>query len=181
MKNVPMRYSVASYEDVPKEITKVFEKMVETRRGIYIHGGVGSGKTHIAYALFKNVKEVLKLERDPLFWNTTELLAEIKEDFDRRYDSKHHIDEELMTARVVLFLDDIGAEKPTDWVQETFYRILNGRYERMLPTVFTSNLTIAQLAERMGDRIASRIVETCDIVHLKGEDKRFKNIKKLTA
>lgn len=179
--NVPLRYKDAKYADVPKGIKESFEKMVESRRGLYLHGGVGTGKTHIAYALFSQVKPVLNLGIEPLFWNTTELLAEIKSDFDRNYNAKRNIDDELMHHRSVLFLDDIGAEKPTEFVQETFYRILNGRYERMLPTIFTSNLTVAELAERMGDRIASRIVETCDIVNLKGDDKRFKNIKKLTA
>jgi len=54
---IPKRYENASYDDVPQDIKKAFEKIRETRKGLYIHGGVGTGKTHIAYALHKKWEE----------------------------------------------------------------------------------------------------------------------------
>lgn len=170
---IPRRYEKAKYEEVPKPIIEAFEKMHETRKGIYIHGAVGSGKTHIAYALKKQWDE--RAPRGAIFWNTTELIREIKMDFDRDAYSKRRPEERIMEEdRTLLFLDDLGAERMTDFVQETFYVIINHRYNKMVPVVITSNLSIDELAERVGDRTASRIAEMCEIINLTGDDRRVK-------
>ena len=168
---IPFRYKDAKYEEVPKDIQAKFEVIRESRQGIYIHGGIGTGKTHIAYALNANSKDKAKL--DSRFWNTTELLRELRLDFDRKPEDKEHEESELFNFRGLLFLDDIGAEKLSDWVLETFYLIVNKRYNEKLPTIFTSNMPIAELAERIGDRTTSRIVEMCDIIKLEGKDRRI--------
>lgn len=167
----PFRYQHAKWEDVPLPLQEALKVSRETRRGIYIHGTVGTGKTHIAWAMYEYAREQMKLRAQ--FWNTTELLADIREDFDRNQYDKKHREEQLMEFRGILFLDDIGAEKMTDWVQEQFYRIVNRRYEEALPTIFTSNLPIRELGERLGDRTASRIVEMCDLYPLNGADRRL--------
>ena len=61
----------------------------------------------------------------------------------------------------------------TDFVEEKLYYLINNRYINMLPTIFTSNFSITELAGRIGERSASRIVEMCDIFELGGDDKRF--------
>jgi len=168
---VPARYEKAKYEDVQENIRGMFEKMRETRKGMYIYGGAGTGKTHTAYALYQNTFDKIGVYRR--FWNVTELLRDIRQDMDRDRYEKRRTEDDLMEFRGVLFLDDFGAEKMTDWVLETFYLIINKRYENMLPTIFTSNFTIKELAERIGDRITSRLVETCDIVPMEGADRRL--------
>lgn len=72
----------------------------------------------------------------------------------------------------LLLLDDLGAAKSSEWVEETTYRLLNHRYEAMLPSIFTTNLPLAQLRDGLGDRLASRLVETCTRVTLAGADRR---------
>lgn len=72
----------------------------------------------------------------------------------------------------ILLLDDLGAAKSSEWVEETTYRLLNHRYEAMLPSIFTTNLPLADLREGLGDRLASRLVEICDRVVLIGGDRR---------
>lgn len=168
---VPTRYQNASYGEVPQDIKKLFEKIQETRRGLYIHGAVGTGKTHIAYALYKYAHETMRLRCR--VYNTTELLWDIRKDFSRDINDKKHWDEELSEYRGLLILDDIGAERMTDFVAETFYLVINNRYNEMLPMVFTSNLNISDLAAQIGDRTASRIVEMCDVVELFGGDRRM--------
>ena len=59
----------------------------------------------------------------------------------------------------MLILDDLGAEKPSDWVKEQLYVIINRRYENMLPTIITTNCTMNELKDRIGERTASRIIE----------------------
>lgn len=171
MRKIPPRYDKAAWADVPENIKKFVDGMRESRKGLYIHGAVGTGKTHVAYAVQKHLDEI-KLNN--VFHNTTELIFDIKRDFDRSMYDKKRWDERLTEYRGVLILDDIGAERITDYVAEVFYLIINTRYNEMLPIIFTSNLNVAELAERVGDRTASRIVEMCDVVHLDGDDKVLK-------
>lgn len=167
----PMLYEKAKYADVPKGIKWFFEKMKHSRRGIYLHGSVGCGKTHMAWALSEQWVEMGG--RTPMFWNVSELIRSIKKDFDKHNYDKDRSEEEVMEWRGVLILDDLGAEKMTDFVAETMYLVVNRRYEEKLPTIITSNLDLAQLSERIGDRIASRIAGMCDVVELEGGDRRL--------
>ena len=73
-----------------------------------------------------------------------------------------------------LIIDDIGAEKLTDFVRQTTYYLINEREMNELPLIITSNYGLEQLAEQIDDRIASRIAGMCEIVKFKGEDKRIK-------
>jgi len=171
-KRVPERYKNVKYEDVRDDLRSLFEGMRESRKGIYIWGGVGSGKTHTLYALLNETPKIHKVVS--MIRNTTELLRDIRMDFDRPWDMKKKEEETIMSFRGILFIDDIGAEKMTEWVAETFYLILNHRYNDELPTIFTSNLSPAELSEKLGDRIASRIVGSCDVVKLDGEDRRLR-------
>lgn len=188
MSNTPIRYKGVKYEEVPQQIRDLFEKVPETRRGLFIHGDVGTGKTHIAYALkeawerptertranlLEGKDEVYMHQRRAMFWNTTELLRSIKGDFDKAPAEKERAEERIMEHPGLLFLDDVGSEKMSEWVAETFYLIVNSRYNRMLPTIYTSNFGVADLAERIGDRTVSRIVGSSDVVELKGPDRRI--------
>ena len=175
------RYENAKWDDVPIHIQQTFESMLTGGKGIYLHGEVGTGKTHIAYAMKKhydqpgeNTPNGWRSGRSLLLWNVVDLMHEIRSDFDRSWEAKRQADNELMNYRGVLILDDLGAEKATEFVAETLYRIINHRYVNMLPTVFTSNCTLQELAEKIGDRSASRITEMCDTYELTGADRRIK-------
>lgn len=173
---IPSRFEKAEYEQIPPQVKKLFEAIPTTKRGIYIHGEVGTGKTYIAYALQKKYDHPESGQKS-IFWNTTELLNEIRADFDREPGDKSHVEGILMDHKGLVILDDVGSEKLTDWVAETFYLIINKRYNEMWPTIFTSNLDIQALADRIGGRIVSRIVEMCDVVELVGLDRRLKSAK----
>lgn len=183
MRNVPLRYQDASIDDVPQEIRDKISAIRETRRGLYIHGPVGTGKTHIAYAIAKEVFKTVRKNTDGVavsqsvelgtFVNASELFAEMRRDMDKDWTNKTEPLEKLMETRKIIIIDDIGAEKPSEWVSEQFYLLLNHRYNEILPTIFTSNLSLPQLEERLGDRTVSRIVGMCDVVKLGGEDRRM--------
>ena len=177
--SIPERYKDAKYEDVPEQIRKLFESMRETRRGIYIHGAVGTGKTHIVYALAAKYRRP-ESGRYALVWNMTEMLREIRADFGREPGDRRNADGDVMSFEGPVIIDDVGSEKITDWVSETFYLMVNKRYNNVAPTIFTSNLNPQDLSERVGDRTVSRIVEMCDVVELVGADRRLQNIKPKT-
>ncbi|HEC32782.1 MAG TPA: cell division protein ZapE [Candidatus Kaiserbacteria bacterium] len=170
-KVIPARFQDSIYEHVPNNIQKIFENMRETRKGMFIHGEVGTGKTHIAYALLRNAPKVGVRCR---LINTIELFKDMREDIRRSEYDKKYPTETAMEYKGILILDDLGVEKATDFVVESLYLIINKRYNEMRPIIFTSNFNLNKLADRVGDRIPSRIFEMCEMVELKGEDKRLK-------
>jgi DNA replication protein DnaC len=113
--------------------------------------------------------------RSVAVYSTPRLLAEIR----RTYDAETGADGYLaffdrLTSVDLLHIDDLGAEKRTDWVLEQLYAIIDRRYEEERSIVVTTNLEIGELEEQVGARTVSRIVEMCgDPLMLFGDDHRF--------
>jgi DNA replication protein DnaC len=137
------------------------------KKGLYIYGACGTGKTHSLYAIRKNC---IAGDVNSRIINTVELLRLFKLDFN---DKHEHNFEDYLEYKGILFIDDIGAEKNSEFVDETLYHLINVRYEKMIPTCFTSNLSLKELAEKNGDRLVSRIAGMCEIIKLEGNDKRI--------
>lgn len=173
LNEIPKRYEDVKIEDIPENILTLFEKIKETRKGIYIHGGVGVGKTHSMYAMKKYWDDNPNNQICDC-WNTSDLIQELRADYDRPKNEKKYTLDYLKDSKRLLILDDLGCEKITDWVLEKFYEIINTRYNHVRPVIITSNHSIPELAEKVGDRIVSRLVEMCDIVELTGDDRRIK-------
>jgi len=196
--SIPKRYENATIDKVAPDLVEKFNNIRETRKGLYIHGGVGTGKTHTAYALYRQWEEErskeIEAEREqrakklsestdsisleiikprPVaeFWNMTRLLYELRKEM--RKSSDESLSDELILYKNLLFIDDLGAEKVTEWVEEVVYLIINTRYESNIPIVITSNYPLSKIAELVGDRVASRIKEMCHVVEIKGEDRRL--------
>lgn len=170
---IPKRFEDANWEDVPQKVKEIISNILETRKGVYLWGKSGTGKTHIAYAISRYL-----LEKEPpkvmnTFINVPILLKSIKDDFDRKPSDKEHLLDKLMNNRDLLILDDLGSEKMSEWVEETFYLLINKKYEEMIPIIFTSNYSLDELSNRLSDRIISRIIGSCEIVELTGKDRRL--------
>lgn len=166
----PARYREAVMDDIPKIVMDKFPLAKENpKNGFYIWGGVGAGKTHILYAI-RHYYAATRLLRFRIT-NMNELFAEIKNSFSE--ESKVDIVEE---SQYYQGYDDIGTEKDTEWAGEQMYRLVNSLYENKKFFVFTSNLSLKQLAGRFGeqgDRIASRIAEMAEVIEVKGDDRRI--------
>ena len=169
--NVPPRYRDATIED--KELVESIKKTFENGKGYYFYGGAGTGKTYLLYYLLMTFR---KLNLLTAVWNIPEKMAELRSYYADKGEGEDGVRQEIKTKSILL-LDDFGAEKQTDWNTEIMYRLINYRYEQMIPTYFASNLSIKELAERNGDRLASRIMEMCEVMKLKGDDKRLTTIK----
>ena len=72
----------------------------------------------------------------------------------------------------LLIIDDIGAERVTEWVRERLVSIINTRVGAGLSTIYTSNLSPEELKEGLGDRISSRVLGSSGVVEITGADRR---------
>lgn len=130
-------------------------------------GPTGTGKTHQAYGALRAVAT----RTYAAIWiacTTADMLADLR---------PHPGEDSEATMRryrrvPLLLLDDLGAVKHSEWVEETLYRVLDGRYAECQPCILTSNLPVSTFRDAIGDRIASRLAETCTRVVLDGVDRR---------
>jgi DNA replication protein DnaC len=92
------------------------------------------------------------------FISTLDIFSEIKSTFDNKEGKTEQEIIKFYREVPLLVLDDFGTRKPTDWVYDVLYLIINYRYEWMLPTIFTSNLNLNEISKVYGDdRLTSRI------------------------
>ncbi len=130
---------------------------------IFLWGDVGTGKT--VYAAQLLVEEARRIYLTPdnrrtytdcLFVSVPELFRQLKASFDDNAKFNGYMSAYMGCH--ILVLDDIGAEKSSEWALQQLYLILNHRYEYMKKTIITSNKPLEDLAEFFGDdRITSRI------------------------
>jgi DNA replication protein DnaC len=151
------------------EYLENWEENREAGRGLYFCGGVGTGKTHLAVAV---MNELIRKKRVPsLFVTVPELLDNLRETYNK---PGRNLDEWMDAVQNAdfLVLDDLGSERTTEWVRERIFVIVNHRYREALPTVFTSNIGLKDLAEQLGERTASRIIAMCEGIQIEGDDYR---------
>jgi DNA replication protein DnaC len=161
------------FRDAVPELAEVIDWVEAVREDIAIapslllFGPTGTGKTHAAYAALRAVA----LVHPTIRWAVTTF-----PDFAASLRPRQGVDTEAEMDRIrnadLLLLDDIGTAKGSEWVEEITYRLINGRYEAMKPSIFTTNLTIEELKLALGDRVAGRLNETCTQVLLGGRDWR---------
>ena len=137
-------------------------------KGIWFVGDVGTGKTTLAMLVSK---AAITAGRSVAIYSLPRLLNIVRESIGSE-EGKLELLDRLATVDL-LHLDDVGAEHQTDWVLEQLYSIVNTRYEDEKSLVVTTNLDPDSLAEEIGARTVSRIIEMCgDPLPLFGADHR---------
>jgi DNA replication protein DnaC len=132
--------------------------------GLVIAGPIGVGKTHLAVAAYRAVVagRVLPAVAVPV----PALLDGLRPGREPVEELRACEDARL------LFLDDLAAERHTDWTGETLYRLIDARYARRLPTIVTTNAPGERIRETLGARVASRLNGLGRTVVLDGPDRR---------
>jgi DNA replication protein DnaC len=145
--------------------------------GLMFLGPCGVGKTHLAVALLKQI--ICEKGDSGLFYDFRDLLREIQASWNSvSQTSEMEVLRPVLDARI-LVLDELGANKPTEWVRDTIAHIINCRYNDKRPTIFTSNYLDTAgkpgeetLTDRIGIRLRSRLYEMCRDVEIHGMDFR---------
>jgi DNA replication protein DnaC len=196
---IPPRYEdcrLSTFDPISPSHASALEKALKFCRGypflghdeglgLLLTGNTGVGKTHLAVAVLREL--VTQKGARGQFWDFHQLMREIK----NSYDAETKTTEIQVLAPVmetdILLLDDLGAWRITDWMNDTLFQILNSRYLAKRPTLITTNFQDRSVDEvkradalerreffvdRIGQRLRSRIVEMCLIVQIDGKDFR---------
>jgi DNA replication protein DnaC len=147
------------------------------QKGLLFMGPCGTGKTHLAVAALAEL--VRRKGVRGFYVNFLDLVVQLQMSFDGTGPSRGEILEPVLTAELVV-LDELGAARPTPWVMDLLYYVLNTRYLGKRITVCTTNYTdVANrergeetLADRLSAPVRSRLYEMCEEVRLYGEDYR---------
>jgi DNA replication protein DnaC len=178
---LPRRYRDVSFDRSPvteiepvivaatRRYTTTIEDQLDAGRGLWFMGPPGTGKTTLAMLVSQ---AALKAGRSVAIYSLPRLLNEIR---DTHRAERSHVELlDRLTAVDLLHIDDVGAERTTDWVLEELYSIVNGRYEDQRSMVITTNILDREaLCEQITARTVSRLTEMCDELPLLGDDHRM--------
>ncbi len=201
---IPPRYRGVSFDRPPvtelpelevQRVKKYLDRLDEnltSGRGIWFLGDIGTGKTTLAMLISKTA---LEAGHSVAIYSMPKLLARIR----RTYDAEPGGDSyaqffDRLTSVDLLHIDDLGAERQTDWVIEQLYSIVNERYETERSILFTTNAKQIEVEDReriereqrrernpemlveeqIGKRTFSRLMQMCgDPIILRGADGRL--------
>lgn len=181
---IPRRYAGVSFDrppvtqittpvvDAVRRYVRDLERNLDAGHGVWLEGDVGTGKTTLAMLISKHA---LEAGRSVAIYSLPRLLSELRKTFDESSDTTYLQLLDSLTMVDLLHIDDVGAERTSEWVLEQLYSIVNARYEEQKSIVITTNLKYDRLAEEIGWRTVSRLIEMCGDMKLplKGHDRRL--------
>lgn len=168
--------TVDSLREAHRRARAFVEAFPAVDKGVLLRGRHGVGKTHLAVAMLKEI--ITSKGARGYFYETRELLKLVRDTFATAGESEMDVLRPVLDADL-LVLDDLGAEKTSEWVQETLGLVVNTRYSERRPTIFTTNLDDSadttnpnSMYVQLGARTRSRLFEMCHWVDMEGPDVR---------
>ncbi len=204
--HIPERYRHCSLETYTTDFRGINPSLVKAKltagkfveaypantagNGLLFVGSAGLGKTHLAVGVLQRLVQERGVRG--LFCDYRELLKNIQNSYNPQVQTTELELLRPVFAAEVLVLDDLGAQRPNEWVSDTVGLILNTRYNDKLTTIITTNWADLPagagfkvdekgtrpaksedtLGDRIGDRMRSRLAEMCVRVEMTGEDFR---------
>lgn len=143
---------------------------------LLLTGTTGTGKTHQAYGALRRIAEAGPDRYELIATTAADMYGDLRPGGPIGQ-AEHRLKQ--LCEIPLLLIDDLGSAKASEWTEEITYRLINERYNAMLPTIFTSNLPPRvddgrDLVTALGDRIVSRLAEMTTVVPMTGTDRRRK-------
>jgi len=173
------------------EFSEAFGQVAESEN-VYVYGSQGIGKTHFLCACLKqylqneiereyndpdsnaNISGVPEIALSPpmYFITAPELMLQFKQSYNKdASETETQVLAKYAKAKF-LALDDLGVERISDWSIQMLYLLIDRRYREMKRTLISSNMSLSEIARKFDNRIASRIVEMCEVIKIEGNDRR---------
>lgn len=140
--------------------------------GILMWGGCGTGKTYYAACI---ANELITKGYTVHMTNFATLINRIQGTFDEKQDVINDLNRYSL-----LIIDDLGAERRSEYMQETVFNIIDARYRAGKPLIITTNLSIDEIKNPKNvnyGRIYDRIIERCFPIHVDGSSRRREKVK----
>lgn len=158
-------------ENIARKYVANFNTMREQGTGLLLCGQVGTGKSFLAACI---ANELINQGTPCLMTNFSRIISRISEKFggDQKYlDDLNRFD--------LLIIDDLGAERDSDFTWEKVMNVIDTRYRAGLPLIITTNLGLKDFTDRSDirrQRVFSRLKEMCVCLEVKGSDRRGKKM-----
>ena len=155
-----------------KKYVENFTDFKKEGKGLLLYGSVGTGKTYFAACI---ANALIDEGYSVLMTNFARLTNSIQGTFEGK---NEFIDS--LQRYTLLIIDDLGAERKSEYMQETVFNIIDARYRSGLPFIITTNLTAEEIKkpQEVGySRIYDRILERCFPVAVTGESRRRQEVK----
>lgn len=166
-------FKVNAFNQAAYETARQYAATFPSPQGLMLFGPCGTGKTHLVLAI---AIEQIKKNLSVIFGTVPALLDTIKATYDDDKGKEQKVVNALKNCSL-LVLDDLGKEKPSEWVEEKLYEIINYRNTWNKPILVTLNIGLQSIKKRYpwnGEAIVSRLFEMCKGVKLDGPDHRIK-------
>ncbi|MDN7224043.1 ATP-binding protein [Providencia stuartii] len=168
--NIPPRFANETFETfkattqpakhnltVCQQYVNTWEDRKNAGEGLIFCGIPGTGKTHLAVSIAREIAEDLQ---ESVFITTA---ARIIRAFRRTWSGNSEFSELDVLAKYcdpdLLIIDEIGVQYGTDSERNILFEVINDRYEYLLPTILVSNLPLNELEEMLGERVVDRLLQ----------------------
>lgn len=200
--NVPARYKNVGFEIREGVKAHLDRGLAALRDGkcVTLVGGRGSGKTHMAVGLMREISREMRSadkegdENVRESWSKTfrfqfKRVADFYVDLKSNWSDGEGVYHQRTEREVIesycdgeiIILDDLGIEKVSDWSRQLLYTLIDKLYGDCKRVIFTSNLSLKEISEKIDDRIASRLMEMGPVINIGNKDERREIAKQWTA
>lgn len=143
---------------------EAFDENFSVGRSAMLLGTVGTGKTHLGTAMLQAViRQHAHAGLHGLYATAGSIIRDVKATFGNRGRTEADIYDDLIRPDL-LVIDEVGVQHGTDFERQVLFEVINGRYEKIKPTIVVSNLGVTELRQCLGDRAVDRLRDKSGIV-----------------